>query len=250
MPTRNVVLTKRQETLIEALVQSGRYQNASEVMREGLRLVENREVEEAAKLDALRSAAAIGVSALERGEFTDIAAFGRHIASARVTDVVDDALRREIAYASDGGEVAMTYSLRDMTLLERRIDGAVYAPPRSRVGALDGGGAQFVVSDGGAIEAGSARALSEDALWLFADDDTRTYVVVKCSDRAGRVALHAGDTRVECDAIGFVRIELDAGAGAVSIETSSEPGAVRVQSAAAMTVTVNGAVRDGSSRLD
>jgi len=35
MPTRNVVLTERQETLIEALVQSGRYQNASEVMREG-----------------------------------------------------------------------------------------------------------------------------------------------------------------------------------------------------------------------
>ena len=33
MPTRNVVLTERQETLIEALVQSGRYQNASEVMR-------------------------------------------------------------------------------------------------------------------------------------------------------------------------------------------------------------------------
>ena len=57
MPTRNVVLTERQETLIESLVQSGRYQNASEVMREGLRLVENREAEEAAKLSALRGAA-------------------------------------------------------------------------------------------------------------------------------------------------------------------------------------------------
>jgi antitoxin ParD1/3/4 len=54
MPTRNVVLTKRQENLIEALVQSGRYQNASEVLREGLRLVESREIEEARKLEALR----------------------------------------------------------------------------------------------------------------------------------------------------------------------------------------------------
>jgi antitoxin ParD1/3/4 len=35
MPTRNVVLTEHQETLIEMLVQSGRYQNASEVLREG-----------------------------------------------------------------------------------------------------------------------------------------------------------------------------------------------------------------------
>jgi antitoxin ParD1/3/4 len=73
MPTRNVVLTERQETLIEALVQSGRYQNASEVMREGLRLVENREVEEATKLEALRAAAHLGASALERGEFKEFA---------------------------------------------------------------------------------------------------------------------------------------------------------------------------------
>jgi antitoxin ParD1/3/4 len=73
MPTRNVVLTERQETMIEALVQSGRYQNASEVMREGLRLVESREVEEATKLEALRSAAIVGVSAFERGEFREFA---------------------------------------------------------------------------------------------------------------------------------------------------------------------------------
>ncbi len=73
MPTRNVVLTERQETLIEALVQSGRYQNACEVMREGLRLVENREVEEATKLETLRATAHLGVSALDRGEFKEFA---------------------------------------------------------------------------------------------------------------------------------------------------------------------------------
>lgn len=73
MPTRNVVLTDHQEALIEDLVQSGRYQNASEVMREGLRLVENREAEDAAKLEALRQAASLGVSTLERGEFKEFA---------------------------------------------------------------------------------------------------------------------------------------------------------------------------------
>ena len=73
MPTRNVVLTERQESLIEALVQSGRYQNASEVMREGLRLVENREVDEATKLETLRAAAEIGEAALDRGEFKEFA---------------------------------------------------------------------------------------------------------------------------------------------------------------------------------
>jgi len=56
MPTRNVVLTDRQEALIEALVESGRYQNASEVLRDGLRLIEQREAEDAAKIAALRDA--------------------------------------------------------------------------------------------------------------------------------------------------------------------------------------------------
>ncbi len=77
MPTRNVVLTERHETLIEALVQSGRYQNASEVMREGLRLVESREVDEATKLSALRAVALTGLAAFDRGEFK--AALGDHL---------------------------------------------------------------------------------------------------------------------------------------------------------------------------
>lgn len=82
MPTRNVVLTEHQEKLIEALVGSGRYQNASEVMREGLRLVESREAEEAAKLEALRSAARVGLEAIERGdyqEFPDGASLSRYL---------------------------------------------------------------------------------------------------------------------------------------------------------------------------
>ena len=40
MPTRNVVLTDHQAEFVERLVMSGRYQNASEVLREGLRLIE------------------------------------------------------------------------------------------------------------------------------------------------------------------------------------------------------------------
>jgi antitoxin ParD1/3/4 len=71
MPTRNVVLTERQADLIETLVESGRYQNASEVLRDGLRLVEQREAEDASKLKALRAAARVGVGALDRGEFKE-----------------------------------------------------------------------------------------------------------------------------------------------------------------------------------
>ncbi|MEM9477062.1 MAG: type II toxin-antitoxin system ParD family antitoxin [Pseudomonadota bacterium] len=43
MPTRNVLLTEHQSALIDRLVADGRYQNASEVLRDGLREVEQRE---------------------------------------------------------------------------------------------------------------------------------------------------------------------------------------------------------------
>jgi len=71
MPTRNVVLTDRQSDLIERLVESGRYQNASEVLREGLRLVERREAEDRAKLKALRDAAQVGIDEIEQGRFRE-----------------------------------------------------------------------------------------------------------------------------------------------------------------------------------
>lgn len=71
VPTRNVVLTERQADLIETLVESGRYQNASEVLRDGLRLAEQREAGDASKLKVLRSAARVGVGALDRGEFKE-----------------------------------------------------------------------------------------------------------------------------------------------------------------------------------
>ena len=71
MPTRNVVVTAHQAEMIERLVESGEYQNASEVLREGLRLVEERVNETKAKLAALREAAKIGFEAIDRGDFRD-----------------------------------------------------------------------------------------------------------------------------------------------------------------------------------
>lgn len=70
MPTRNVVLTDHQAFLVKELVTSGRYQNASEVLREGLRLVERREEEDALRLAALRSAIGVGVADIEAGRLS------------------------------------------------------------------------------------------------------------------------------------------------------------------------------------
>ena len=73
MPTRNVVLSEHQQELVETLVQSGRYQNASEVLREGLRLIDERERLEGAKLQALKQAARQGWADVAAGRYADVA---------------------------------------------------------------------------------------------------------------------------------------------------------------------------------
>lgn len=64
MGTRNVVLTDSQSALIDQLVASGRYQNASEALRAGLRLLEREEAE----LDTLRDRLSSGLAEARRGE--------------------------------------------------------------------------------------------------------------------------------------------------------------------------------------
>jgi antitoxin ParD1/3/4 len=84
MPTRNVVLTDHQADVVKRLVASGRYQNASEVLREGLRLIEQREAEEKVRLKAMRDAIRVGIEdieALRFRTFASRAALERHLAT-------------------------------------------------------------------------------------------------------------------------------------------------------------------------
>ncbi|MBS0468734.1 MAG: type II toxin-antitoxin system ParD family antitoxin [Proteobacteria bacterium] len=71
MPTRNVVITDRQAAFVEEVVANGEYQNASEVLREGLRLVQERRAELARKLASLREAVVVGIEDIEAGRYTE-----------------------------------------------------------------------------------------------------------------------------------------------------------------------------------
>lgn len=72
MPTRNVNLTEHLDRFVETRVSSGRFSNASEVVREGLRLLEQREQEDQAKLEWLRGAVREGIEAMEQGDYTTL----------------------------------------------------------------------------------------------------------------------------------------------------------------------------------
>jgi antitoxin ParD1/3/4 len=66
MPTRNVNLTDELDRFVLDKVESGRYENASEVIRAALRTLEREEQQYEAKLAALRSA-------IEEGDASGVA---------------------------------------------------------------------------------------------------------------------------------------------------------------------------------
>ena len=71
MPTRNVVLTDSQDTFVSDLIESGRYKSASEVMRDGLRLLEDRSVLREAELKDIRAGVLAGVAQADAEDFAD-----------------------------------------------------------------------------------------------------------------------------------------------------------------------------------
>jgi antitoxin ParD1/3/4 len=77
MPTRNVNLTDELDRFVAKKIKSGRYENASEVVRAGLRTLEREEQLHGAKLAALRTA-------IDEGDASGVAT-GNVFARARKT---------------------------------------------------------------------------------------------------------------------------------------------------------------------
>lgn len=99
MVTRNVELTNHFDRFIDDQVASGRYENASEVLRAGLRLLEHQTSEEQVKLATLRSLAAKAFDELDQGRA--VAIDGRD----KLAESIADAGRRAATHgigATDG----------------------------------------------------------------------------------------------------------------------------------------------------
>lgn len=81
----NVSLTPQLEDLIKRKVATGMYHSASEVIREALRVLEEREAVQATRLESLRREIAEGVDALDNneGRRLDIGAIKRQARHAR-----------------------------------------------------------------------------------------------------------------------------------------------------------------------
>jgi antitoxin ParD1/3/4 len=72
MATRNISLTDKQDAFVERGVKAGEYQNASEAVRDALRVLQQKRREDALKLKALRLQIKAGADAIARGDFTEV----------------------------------------------------------------------------------------------------------------------------------------------------------------------------------
>ena len=70
MTGRNFSLTPPLSAFIDRQVESGRHQNASEVVREALRRYEDDVLLERANIAAVEKVAEEGIAAIERGDYT------------------------------------------------------------------------------------------------------------------------------------------------------------------------------------
>lgn len=69
MPTRNINLTPEMDRFVDAKIRGGQYANASEVLRAGLRALEQHDREDQARLHALRTAVQAGIdSGVAKGD--------------------------------------------------------------------------------------------------------------------------------------------------------------------------------------
>lgn len=69
--TLNVSLTPELEQFVNSRVSSGRYQSASEAIRQGLRLLQEEEMTRQAALERLRNQINLGLEQANRGELLD-----------------------------------------------------------------------------------------------------------------------------------------------------------------------------------
>ena len=84
MPTKNVNLSDKQARFVRQKIEEGNYRNASEVVRAGLRLLEQQEHENKLKLAALRRLAKEAFDQIDRGEYEVVEANGFDAFLARI----------------------------------------------------------------------------------------------------------------------------------------------------------------------
>ena len=72
MAPRNISLTPEQDAFIDEVLEAGEYQNDSDAIRDAVRALQMRRLQDALTLERLRLSIKAGTAALDRGDYTEV----------------------------------------------------------------------------------------------------------------------------------------------------------------------------------
>ena len=168
-----------------------------------------------------------------RGDYPSAAAFHEHLVGARLSDSVSGDGVREIEYESGGQALALRYDLRDLRLLERRINGEVYVPPMFEAPGIVQGRAEHLTVGRATLQAGDAPA------WLLVDEARRVWVAAVTADRPGSLRLDVPAGALEADGFALGRVVWRENEGRLEVEAAPLPAGLRLWAAPSMRLFLN-----------
>jgi hypothetical protein len=181
------------------------------------------------------------IEVAEQADFADLAAFREHARAIEIVDAVDASGIREVAYVSPGGTLSMRYSLLDMSVVSRAMDGVPIVVDGGRAGALDRSGAQWRLSDAAVMGLPGMRVVWPGAVkWAAADETAGRYTVAGESEAGHPVYVETRGFEVEAETPGWCRIEIDGSTGLVELDAVSGPVSCRIHHAGKLKVTLRG----------
>jgi len=167
-------------------------------------------------------------------DFSSPTAFHEHVASARLADSVSAEGVREIEYESGGQALALRYDLRDLRVLERRINGRRYRPPMLQAPGVVQGRAQRLAVGGVTLRTAGAPA------WLLADEARRVWVAAVTGEKAAALRLEVPTGALEADAFALGRVVWRDNDGRVEVEAAALPVGLRLWARPETRLLLNG----------
>jgi hypothetical protein len=157
-----------------------------------------------------------------RSDYPSAVAFHEHLVSARLSDSVSGEGVREIEYESGGQALALRYGLRDLRVLERRINGEVYIPPMLEAPGIVQGRAQPLTTEDAALWAAGAPA------WLVADEARQLWVAGVTGHEPAPLRLQVPPGALEADAFALGKVVWRQNEERVEVEAAPLPAALRL----------------------
>jgi len=162
------------------------------------------------------------IEVASRRDYPSAAAFYEHLVSARLSDSVSGDGVRAIEYESGGQSLALRYDLRDLRVLERRIDGQPHASPMLEAPGIVQGRAQPLIVGDAALWAAGAPA------WLLADEARQLWVAGVTGHEPAPLRLQLPQGTLEADAFALGKVVWRQSERRVEVEAAPLPTGLRL----------------------